>query len=73
MTRRPLKLTAAAALLAAVPVVHAYPDKPIRFIVPFPPGGGADAMARLLGQKLGDSIGLQVVIGQAPAAISPLK
>ncbi|HEY5291100.1 MAG TPA: tripartite tricarboxylate transporter substrate binding protein, partial [Burkholderiales bacterium] len=30
----------------------AYPAKPVRFIVPFPPGGGTDAVARILGTKL---------------------
>jgi tripartite-type tricarboxylate transporter receptor subunit TctC len=51
-------------LLACIPAAQAasYPDKPVRLIVPFPPGGAADLMARLLGQKLGQQLGQAVVL-----------
>lgn len=39
-----------------------YPDKPIRMIVPFAPGGGADFIARPLGQRLAESLGQSIVI-----------
>ena len=39
-----------------------YPTKPIRFIVPFPPGGGTDILARLVGNKLTEALGCQIVI-----------
>ena len=39
-----------------------YPSKPVRFIVPFPPGGGTDALARILGAKLGEMWGQQVIV-----------
>src|SRR4026209_2321582 len=39
-----------------------FPEKPVRFIVPFPPGGGTDALARILGAKLGEIWGQQVVV-----------
>jgi len=44
--------------------VHAqtYPAKPIRFIAPFPPGGGADFLCRLLAQEMAASMGQQVII-----------
>jgi tripartite-type tricarboxylate transporter receptor subunit TctC len=56
---------AAALLLAISPAVLAqgsYPTKPVRLIVAFPPGGSTDIIARLVGQKLGERIGQQVVI-----------
>lgn len=40
----------------------AYPDKPIRLIVPFPPGGVADMIARSVGQKVGENIGQPVIV-----------
>ena len=40
----------------------AWPSRPIRFIVPFPPGGGAEATARLVGQKMSEGLGTPVVI-----------
>src|SRR3954471_15090134 len=39
-----------------------YPNKPIRLILPFPPGGGADILARLLSPRVGASLGQQLVI-----------
>ncbi|MDP2626915.1 MAG: tripartite tricarboxylate transporter substrate binding protein [Candidatus Rokubacteria bacterium] len=39
-----------------------YPDKPVRLIVPFPPGGGVDGAARVVGQRLADALGQQLVI-----------
>ena len=47
---------------AAASAVAAYPERPIRLIVPYPPGGATDIVARMLGQKLGDVFGQQVVI-----------
>ncbi len=43
-----------------------YPAKPLRLIVPFPPGGGTDTLARVYGQKLGELLGQQVVIDNRP-------
>jgi tripartite-type tricarboxylate transporter receptor subunit TctC len=41
---------------------QAYPAKPVRAIVPWPPGGASDVVGRIVGQKLGESLGQQVVI-----------
>jgi tripartite-type tricarboxylate transporter receptor subunit TctC len=55
---------ALAALLAPVAELHAqtYPAKPVRMIVPWPPGGGSDIVARILTQKMGESVGQQFVV-----------
>ena len=45
-----------------------YPHKPIRLIVPFPAGGATDILARVMGQKLGDSFRQQVVVDNRPGA-----
>jgi tripartite-type tricarboxylate transporter receptor subunit TctC len=47
---------------------QSYPSKPIRFIVPFPPGGGNDTMARTFGQKMTERLGQPVVIDNRPGA-----
>jgi tripartite-type tricarboxylate transporter receptor subunit TctC len=59
-----------AALLAAIAAPAAaqpYPDRPIRMIVPFPPGGPTDFMARLVGQYLAMSVG-QTILDNRPGA-----
>jgi tripartite-type tricarboxylate transporter receptor subunit TctC len=56
---------AAASMLAslcAAAGAQVYPSKPIRLIVAFPPGGSTDIIARIVGQKLGERLGQQVVI-----------
>jgi tripartite-type tricarboxylate transporter receptor subunit TctC len=60
----------ALATLAATPVWAdpAYPNKPIRIIVPFTPGGSPDVLARTIGQKITESTGSPVVIENVPGA-----
>jgi tripartite-type tricarboxylate transporter receptor subunit TctC len=57
-----------AAAAAAQPVENAYPAKPIRLIVPFPPGGSADPLARLIGAWLSDKFGVSVIADNRPGA-----
>ena len=61
MTR--IRLAFAAALLAALPAIaQEWPVKPVKMIVPFPPGGGTDTVARPLAAKLSQLLGQQFVI-----------
>jgi tripartite-type tricarboxylate transporter receptor subunit TctC len=53
---------AAGLLLSLSAAAQSWPQKPVRFIVPFPPGGATDISARLLGQKLNEMWGQSVVI-----------
>ena len=53
---------AALALPAAPALAQAFPSRPIRLIVPYPPGGGTDIVARVIGQKLHESLGQPVLI-----------
>ena len=62
-----------AALFAAVPAAGApYPERPIRMIVPFAPGGGSDISARTMSEELGQALGTTIVIDNRPGAGSVL-
>ncbi|MBL8381605.1 MAG: tripartite tricarboxylate transporter substrate binding protein [Burkholderiales bacterium] len=70
-TRRRFTLAAAAALSAcAAPGVlaQAYPAKPIRMIAPYPPGGGVDTVARMIGERLAARLGQPVTVENLPGA-----
>lgn len=59
----------AATLLATTPAfAQNYPAKPVRLIVPFPPGGSTETLARLLGGKLSETWGQQIIIDNRPGA-----
>jgi tripartite-type tricarboxylate transporter receptor subunit TctC len=57
-----------AALIAPAAHGAAYPAKPITIIVPFPPGGGPDRLARMIGEKLLDRLGQKVIVENKPGA-----
>ena len=52
---------------AVASAAAAYPDRPVRMIVPFTAGGGTDLVARMIAQKLGESMGQTVVVDNRPA------
>ena len=64
---RKLVLAGALAAFSAVALAQ-YPDKPIRLIVPFPPGGAAELGARIFSQPLGQLLGQTVVVETKPGA-----
>ena len=53
-------------VFAAPAAAQRYPTKPVRFVVPFPPGGGTDTLARIVGQHLSKSMSQSVVIDNRP-------
>jgi tripartite-type tricarboxylate transporter receptor subunit TctC len=59
---------AIAALVAQTVSAQTYPTRPIRMVVPFPPGAASDFLARVLGQKMGEAWGQQVVVDNRPGA-----
>src|SRR5687767_441246 len=65
---RMLALCVSVALPTSSAAQQVYPSKPIRLIVPFPPGGSIDPVARMLAPKLTESWGQQVIVDNRPGA-----
>ncbi len=61
-------LSAAAVLAPAVTRAQSFPNHPIKMIVPFPAGGGADVLARILSKYMNESLGQNIVIENHPGA-----
>ena len=65
------KLACGIAIASAASLVLAqdgYPNKPIKIVVPFSPGGGGDAVVRIISEKLGERLGQPVIIENRPGA-----
>src|SRR5882762_11100844 len=74
--RRFLQMTAAVAAFPAVSPVaraQAYPTRPLRWVVGFPPGGGADIVSRIMAPWLAERLGQPVVIENKPGASSNIS
>ena len=67
-----VKLLVVPALLADISLGQAlaqvYPTRPVRLLVPFTPGGGTDILARVVGAKMAESVGQQIVVDNRPGA-----
>jgi len=63
-------LSAMVVAMTAATTVHSqqYPNRPVRFVVPYPPGGGTDITAREMGQRMGELLGQTFVIDNRPGA-----
>ena len=53
-------------LVATGAAAQAYPNRPIRMVVPYPPGGGTDALGRIMAERLADRLGVAVVVANVP-------
>jgi tripartite-type tricarboxylate transporter receptor subunit TctC len=56
------------AVFSSAVYAQTYPTKPLRLVAPFPPGGTTDVLSRIVAQKLGDTLGRQVVVENRPGA-----
>jgi tripartite-type tricarboxylate transporter receptor subunit TctC len=65
---RRIIVLALAALAASASHAQQYPSKPIRFISPYPAGGGNDTLSRIIGDKLGEQVGQRVIVDNRPGA-----
>src|SRR4051812_29454203 len=68
---RSLLLTAAGLLVACTTMAAAqadYPNRPVRLIIPFPPGGSNDVVGRMIGDQLGKQLGKQVIVDNRAGA-----
>ncbi len=63
---------ASCGMLAGIAIAQKYPEKTVRIVVPFTPGGGTDVFARILGQRLSEVYGQQFIVDNRPGAGSTI-
>ena len=68
MKKRSFLVACALTLAGTAAIAQAYPNKPIRLVVPFPAGGATDIFARAVSQKLGEKLGTNIVVDNKPGA-----
>jgi tripartite-type tricarboxylate transporter receptor subunit TctC len=68
MLLRPLLIALAIVMGLSPALAEGYPDRPIKIVVPFAPGGGTDVLARIIAQKLNEKWGQPVVVDNQPGA-----
>ena len=66
MTAWVMVVCANALPVSAADLATGFPNKPIRMIVPFPPGGSVDPLARVIGQRMSETFGQQVIVDNRP-------
>jgi len=64
----PLKAAAVLLALSASALAQDYPNKPVRLIIPFPPGGSNDVVGRMIATQLGEKLGKQVIVDNRAGA-----
>jgi tripartite-type tricarboxylate transporter receptor subunit TctC len=66
--RRLILIVLVVAMPGPLAYAQSYPERPLRFVIPFPPGGGADNLARIVGQAAGEKLNQQIVIDNRAGA-----
>ena len=67
-----LALAACAVLFAPCAQAQAFPAKPVTIVLPYPPGGAIDFLARAVGERLSTTLGQQVLVESRPRAYEPI-
>ncbi|HEY5897321.1 MAG TPA: tripartite tricarboxylate transporter substrate-binding protein, partial [Burkholderiales bacterium] len=68
MLKKMVTVTILGLALSALAQAQTYPAKPIRIVIPFPPGNTTDIMSRLIAPKMAERLGQQVIVENRPGA-----
>ena len=67
------KVLVALAASVALSAVAAWPEKSVNIVVPFPPGGSTDTIARAMAQHMGEKLGQRVLLGTVVALVGEVR